>query len=244
MPWIWDRFPVILGPCSKDLSVLYYVLYWDHLSLYEYGQLERTEIVIRSSPKNNLKNKITLLKNTDFFNLLLSNIFYSWLTCALSNFPGSSCADCFALDQFVKYHSAYHGNHRHQDLRHGRQETYLMYRIIMITMALIVILHLNTHLLVEIYVNFACQFVLYIARHTSESSRCLVPVFFLLWTCLSHWIINLLILAVKNHFWFKSWNVMYEPLQSWKYFLIPETGSRFKNIYFNWFIPANDFPYR
>ena len=145
------QVPCILGPCPKDLSVLYYILYWDHLSLY--GHMEHTENVNRSScktnPKNNLKNKITLLRNTEkVFTLLLSNIIYIWLTCALSNFPGSSCADCSGLDEFVKYHSAYHGNHRHQYLRHGRQETYLIYRIIRVTVVLILNLYLITYLVV------------------------------------------------------------------------------------------------
>ena len=43
------QVPCILGPCSKDLSVLYYVLYWDHLSLY--GHMERKEILNPSSCK-------------------------------------------------------------------------------------------------------------------------------------------------------------------------------------------------
>ena len=43
------QVPCILGPCSKDLSVVYYVLYWDHLSLY--GHMERKEILNPSSCK-------------------------------------------------------------------------------------------------------------------------------------------------------------------------------------------------
>ena len=43
------QVPCILGSCSKDLSVQYYVLYWDHLSLY--GHLERKEILNPSSCK-------------------------------------------------------------------------------------------------------------------------------------------------------------------------------------------------
>ena len=39
----------VLDPCSKDLSVLYYVLNWDHLSLY--GHMEHTEIVNQTSCK-------------------------------------------------------------------------------------------------------------------------------------------------------------------------------------------------
>ena len=43
------QVPCILGPCSKNLSVLYNVLYSDHLSLY--GHMERKEIFNQSSCK-------------------------------------------------------------------------------------------------------------------------------------------------------------------------------------------------
>ena len=66
------QVPCISGPCSKDLSVLYYVLYWDHLSLY--GLMERTEILNQSSCKvgdhgKNLESRVAanLLCNWRFW---------------------------------------------------------------------------------------------------------------------------------------------------------------------------------
>ena len=43
------QVPCIFGPYSKDLSVLYYVIYRDHLSLYY--QMKPTEVVSQSSCK-------------------------------------------------------------------------------------------------------------------------------------------------------------------------------------------------
>ena len=47
------QVPCISGPCEKDLSVFGYGWYWDHLSLYIYGHMERIEI------QNHSRNKVS-----------------------------------------------------------------------------------------------------------------------------------------------------------------------------------------
>ena len=66
------QVPCILGSRSKDLSVLYYALYWDHLSLYSH--MGRTEIVNQSSskvgdPRKDLESRVAvrLLCNSRFW---------------------------------------------------------------------------------------------------------------------------------------------------------------------------------
>ena len=77
MPKFWchkyERGSLYFGSSlSKDLSISYYVLYWDHLSLY--GHMESTEIVNQSSykvrdPRKDLESRVAadLLCNWRFW---------------------------------------------------------------------------------------------------------------------------------------------------------------------------------